>query len=322
MKNTSFVKNILLAGSLFAAVSCRNEAPVEPIIAPTISNPTTIVTSLDISRIITDGFTYDFIYGTDGKLEKVKETYSYTDAWGSSENLYEFDLMYTDGKLSSIAKEATYKHTPVNGEPSVYSNKRTILYEYNDAELVTRVQVNYWYDFDGEEESGSYIYTREYDVESRLVKEVRVEDGAIIWQKNFSWNGRNVSKQQFYEVSLAGGRKQARREEKKRGLFGRLTTNGSELTEEMVFSDFDDKVNPLAILSLLEEDSFGFEVSANNAGKFQYYGERNGTLALEQEVTIAYTYDSKGRPTFFAASYSKNENGDLEDDELIITYRD
>lgn len=323
MKKTAFLKNALLAGVLFAVASCGNEAPVEPIIAPTISNPNTIVHSLDISRITTNGYTYDFIYGSDGKLEMVNETYSYTDEWGASESLFEFDLLYTGGKLSSIATVATYNYTPVNGEPSVYKNIRTISYKYNDADLVTTVQVNYIYDFDGEQEAGSYTNTREYDAESRLVKEERVEDGVLIWQDIFSWSGRNVTRQQFYEVSSAGGRKQAPRlERKKTGLLGRLITKGSELTEEMVFSDFDDKVNPLVILSLLEEESFGGEISANNPGKFQYYEERNGTLELEQEVTIAHIYDSKGRPTNFVASYTKNDNGDLEDDELIVSYRD
>lgn len=323
MKQTAILKNALLAGVLFIVASCGNEAPVEPIIAPTISNPNTIVHSLDISRITTNGFTYDFIYGGDGKLEKVKETYSYIDEWGSSESLFEFDLNYTDGKLSSIVKEATYNYTPVTGEPSVYKNTRTISYEYDEAGLVTTVQVNYIYDFDGEPEAGSYMNTREYDAENRLVREKRVENGALKWQEIFSWSGRNVTQQQFYEVSSADGRKQAPRiERRKTGLLGRLTTKASQLTEESVFSDFDDKVNPLVILSLLEEESFGFEISANNAGQLQYYEERNGTLELVQEVTIAHTYDSKGRPTNFFASYTKNDNGDLEDDELIVTYKD
>src|SRR5690606_745263 len=140
-----------------------------------------------------------------------------------------------------------------------------------------------------EEESTTYTGTTayEYDAQNRLVKESHLYDGEGEEWATFSWNEKNVAKEQwFYRSENTGGRKRELfRDKNKKSAFKRVASRmNSELEGESVYTNFDDKANPLMILSILNGYSFGQSISQNNPGKIvEFYQDETGNM-LQDDV--------------------------------------
>lgn len=306
-KNLSLMRAFLIGTILFSA-SCNKEDeglnPVEETLA--ISDPNSFLSSAEVEEISSAGIVYNFQYGGNGMIEDVEESFSFEEEEEGVTYLTEvastYDLIYTANRLSSINVDAEISlSVTMEGETQVIaeeSESYTIAIQYDSKRLLSSMTENHT--------EGDYVVKLEriYNSENKLLKETTYEDGEEIQHQTYEWDGFNVKKEEmFVQGDGSNGRKAAARTAllKKQALVSegrKAALTRAALTrmaaEENTYADFDDKANPLNVLSL-----FGFSnglfISNNNPGLVNFSNsEGNGS------VEIAYTYDSKGRPTRYS----------------------
>lgn len=323
MRKLKLLKSALIVGAMFAFASCGEE-PEDPTTGFNVSAPASVLEGLEVSRLNFDGEEYIFSYDANGKLNKVSSTYSESDEWGTWSGESEYSFVYTNGKLSKVEEKGSSSQTPTGGETSTYSKTKTISYTYNADELVSEIKREYVYTQNGQTNGDSWSSTFEYNADKQLVKEVEESsDGTYKEWSTFEWSGRNVVKQAYFEESTSGGRKSAgmRMQEKRpSSILSRMGSKAAELEGEIVYSNFDDKVNSLVIFSVIEGYFGGELISKNNVRKMvEYDTDGNGNLVQDEESILVLEYDSKGRPTKY--TITEKDATDSEVDEITITYR-
>lgn len=324
MKKVSLLRNTMMVSTVLAMISCGNEDPIDPRAEADLFAPASVVESLDISRINFDGEEFIFTYDADGKLDKVTSSYSESDEWGTWGGESEYSFTYSSGKLTSVVETGSTSQTPAGGQTSTYGRTKTITYAYNSDELVSGINREYVYVQDGQTDTDSWSSSLEYNTDKQLMKETSADpEGSWKEWQTFEWNAQNIAKQAYFYENTSGGRKSApldNQEKRPSSFLSRIGVKAAALEEETIFSDFDDKGNPLAIISVLEGYYGGLFISKNNVGKVVVFNaDENGNLVQDEVITLDLEYDSKGRPTKY--TITETEDGEADGQEIIVTYK-
>lgn len=313
-----------MVSAVLTMISCGKEDSIDPKAGFDISAPASVLEGLDISTLNFDGEEFIFNYDANGKLDKVTSSYSETDDWGTWGGESEYSFVYTNGKLTSVVEKGSASQTPAGGQTSTYGRTNTITYTYNANDLVSDIKKEYAYVQDGQTETDSWSSALEYNADKQLVKETSADpEGTWKEWQTYEWNGQNLAKQAYFYGNSSGGRKSAplhMQEKRPSSFLSRIGVKEAKLEEEVIFSDFDDNGNPLAVISVLEGYYGGLFISKNNAGKVVVFdADENGNLVQDEVITLSLEYDSKGRPTKY--TITETEEGDVDVEEIVITYR-
>ncbi len=295
--NLSRLSAFFLSALLLLTASCEKE---ERLPEPTqenqaISDPNLFLSTAEVSEINLGGILYKFQYGSNNMIESVEESFSFEESEDDVTVLVDlhatYDLIYTNSRLSSMGVEADVTYSIIeNGEKEVLLNESgayTVAVQYNSKKLLSTLTETH--------EDNSTIQTkREYNSENKLIKESYFEDGTETQYLTYEWEGKNVKNDKlFLQEDADNGRKLGKLSAaRKKQLLFQATRKASQanlMAEESTYADFDDKVNPLNVLSLFGFNN-GIFISNNNPGSFTFSGSIGSSSA-----TISHQYDSKGR---------------------------
>lgn len=344
MKKRSLFKKIIVPAIIIALASCgKEEMPTPNSREMAFSSPGEVLKEVQVSQIVSNGHVYDFYYGSDGKPEKVSGYYqSEVNEDGTSYELTEeYDLVYAGDRLNEVTKEFTYNRNLADGTQDPESGTTRVVYIYNDNGLVGDVQKTFIYELpDNSTGETTFSHLYEYNSDNKVVKISYNSPG----QKSSSfytleWSGDNLAKQTvFYEQEGEGQRKMSGQESGIPGSSGYLwmqttpevaamemaTTEVAALLDtEVIYSDYDDKINPMMLLGVLYGESQGMTRTKNNAGKIiNISADEKGGLTESHVTNITHTYDSKGRPVRYKVSSTSHEPDATYLSEITITYRD
>lgn len=296
----------ILLGTLFLTVSCDKESEA-PKPTPTeeyqaISDPNSFLSTSEVAEINFAGIIYSFEHGNN-MIENVEESFSFEEEEEgipfTTDLVSNYDLIYTDNRLSAIdvETEVTISVT-MDGETEVVANESesySIAVEYNSNKLLTSLTETHT--------EGDYVLKmeREYNSDNKLIKETQLEDGEEIQRRTFEWSGFNVSSEDIFTQDAGSNERKIRARAALRKKLALATGNENSIqarvmADENSYADFDDKINPLNVLSL-----FGFSnglfISNNNPGRVNSLDGES-----EESVEIEHTYDNQGRPIQYSVT--------------------
>ena len=332
MKKRFLLLKFFVPAVMLAMVSCdKEELPDLTIKEMAFSGLEAVLKEIQVSKINSNGHVYDFSYGSNGKPDKVISFYqSEENEDGISYKLEEeYALVYESDRLKEVNNEYTYTRNLANGTQEREGGTKKVAYLYNENGLVKEVQTTFFYKLpDNSERETTFSHQYEYNKENKVVK---ITDNSTGQKSSgyytLEWNGGNLMKQtHFYEQAGEGQRKQSGCGNEFPGRTGFMRTQAAMADETeavFVFSDYDDKINPMMLFAILHGGSAGMNHSENNAGKIvNYKPDENGNLTESQVTTIDRAYDSKGRPARYKVSLTVYELDATYVSEYTITYRD
>ena len=331
MKKRSLLKNVLVPALVLAMQSCGSEEALNPINEINFSRPAGVMEELGVSQIVSNGREYNFHYGSDGRIKEVSGFFqSEENEEGISYKLTEdYTLVYAEDKLSEVNREFTYTRNLADGTQESEGGTNKVTYLYNEKDLVEEVQKSsFWKYIDNHTSESHFSYQYEYNKDNKVVKITDFTGG--VKNADYStleWSGGKVVKQTyFYEPEGEGQRKLGPGEWESPGNTAFLRTKVSrkgEIGAEFIFSEYDDKINPMMLLAILNGGSSGTSLSENNAGKqVKYNVDENGSFVESEVTTQKLTYDSKGRPVHYKISYTIHELNETYEGAYSVTYRD
>lgn len=310
MKKWSLLKMFFVPAVVLAMVSCdKEELPDLTIKEMAFSMPGGVLKEMQVSKMNSNGHVYDFSYGSNGKPEKVSGFYQSEEKEdGTSYKIEEeYALVYEGDRLKEVNKEFTYTRNLADGTQELESGATKVAYIYNEKGFVGEVQKTFFTKLpDNSEGKITFPSQYEYNKENRVVKitDYSATDQKISEYHTLEWNGGNLVKQTLFHEPDGEG-------------------EADETGEEVIFSDYDDKINPMMLFAVLFGNSAGITRTENNAGKIvNYRPDGNGNLTESQVTTIDRTYDSKGRPVRYKFSSTAHELDETYISETTITYRD
>lgn len=307
-RSMPFVRAFLI-GAVFLTASCNKEdkvpAPVVVENKQAISDPNLFLATSEVSEINFGGIIYKFQYGSNNMIESVEESFTFEEEEEgliyTFEILSNYDLNYSASRLSSIDVESDVTISMmVDGEKEVLaeeSESYDIAVQYNNKNLLQSLTETHT----AEDEDYVVKVERTYDSENKLSRENHSEDGEQVQYQTYEWDGFNVTKERvFNEDDGSNERKiSARTAFRKKGsaLFSfRNAAQARLMSDESTYADYDDKVNPLNVLSI-----FGFSngmlISNNNPQRYSFT-DSEGTATM----VITHEYDSKNRPVKYSAT--------------------
>lgn len=331
MKKNTLFSGVLLTAAMFSLVSCNKEEE-KPSNATTFADPLAVVSSVEISKIIDDedGEEQNFSYDSEGRLSEVSYGEFYEDEWGTYESSTTMELIYTNNKLTQVKDTYTYTDKSHDGSTYQGNSLSTTTYSYNGKNQIEKAVNSYREEWGGQVYSDTEEMVFTYDSENRLIKLAEFDEGQQEDYLVFNWSGNNVSKEQYFYVDNSGSRiktnesplKKRRQELHKKTAPGRMFRKADVLEAEYVYSAYDDKKNPLAILALLYGYADGHWISANNPGKIStYYPSEKDGLIQEYDVTFKYAYDEKGRPVKVTMTFTYEDESEPETESVTIVYK-
>lgn len=296
-KNLPLMSALLVGTTLIFSTSCEKEdnGPAPVIENPAVSDPNLFLSNSEISEIDFGGIIYKFQHGSNNMIEKVEESFSFEEEEDGVSVIIELfsshDLTYTNKRLTSIDVDTEVTYSVIeNGEKEeLFSDSEsfTVATEYNSKNLLTGLT---------ETHPDNYVLKiiREYNSENKLIKESQFENNKEIQYQTFQWSGQNVVKDELFDTEDSSNerKKRAHATLKRKQAFimaQKSASLSSSASEENTYSDFDNKANPLNVLSLFGFSN-GFFVSANNPRKVNFSNSEN-----ESPLVITHEYDSKGR---------------------------
>ena len=332
MKKRLLLTKLFVPAVMLAMVSCGKEELPDPTINEiAFSKPEAVLKQMQVSKINSNGQVYDFYYGSNGKLDKVLGFYQFGE---NEDSTYfkieeEYALVYEGNRLKEVNKESTYTRNLADGTQASENGTVKVAYYYNEKGYVREVQKTFFIKLpDNSEDEATFINQYEYNKENRVVKITDFPKGQQGSAYNtLEWNRGNLVKQTFfYGPNGEGQRKQRGSGNVFPGSTDFMWTQeamADEAEAEVVFSDYDDKINPFMLFAVLSGISTGMTRSENNAGKIvNYSSDENGNLIEGQVTTINRAYDSKGRPVHYIFSSTAHELNTTYVSETTITYRD
>lgn len=294
-------------GTIFLTASCDKEAeapkPIPTEEYQAISDPNSFLSTSEVEEINFAGIIYSFQHGSNNQIENVEESFSFEEEEEgipfTTDLVSNYDLIYTDNRLSAIdvETEVTISVT-MDGETEVVANESesySIAVQYNSSKLLTSLTETHT--------EGDFVLKieRDYNSENKLIKETHFEDGEEVEHRTFEWSGFNVSSEDLFTQDAGSNERKIRarsalRKKQAFAIGNRNTAQARIMAEENSYSDFDDKINPLNVLSL-----FGFSnglfISNNNPGSVTFQDSES-----EESVEIDHTYDNQGRPTQYSVT--------------------
>lgn len=329
MKKRSLLIMLFVPAVMLGMFSCGKEDLPDPKVRKiAFFRPQAVLKEMQVSQIVFSGHVYDFYYGSNGKPEKVSGFYeSEKNADGISYKAEEeFILVYAGELLKEVNKEFIYTRNLPDGTQELENGTSKVTYIYNDKGLVGEVQKIFFTKLpDDSYGETTFSHQYEYDKDNKVVKITDFGRGQKLSAYNtLEWNGGNLVKQTlFYEPDGEGQRKLRGSGNENSGFMKMNAALADESGEEVVFNDYDDKINPMLLFAVLYGGSPGITQTENNAGKvFNYVTDENGQLVERQLTTIDHTYDSTGRPTRYKVSTTVHELDQTYDMEYIFKYKD
>lgn len=295
-RNLHTMSALFFSALLVSSTSCDTEKDPAPVQEnQVISDPNAILSTAEVSEINFAGINYKFQYGDNNLVESVEESFTFEEEEDGVVVIIDlfsnYDLVYTDKRLSSmdVDTEVTYS-TIENGVKEVLLDETgaySITAQYNSKKLLSSLT-------EAHEGNTTIKISREYDGENRLIKESHTENSEEVQYQTYQWADQNVTSDKlFYQEGDENGRKirvdVASRRKQALFLATRKASQPGLLSEENTYADFDEKANPLNVLSLFGFSN-GIVISENNPRQFTV-AESEGQYTAE----ISHTYDSKGR---------------------------
>lgn len=303
MKKRFLLLKFFVPAVMLAMVSCdKEELPDLTKKELAFTGPDAVLKKMQVSQINANGHVFDFTYGSNGKPEKVTAKYqSKENEDGTSHKAEEeYTLVYEGDRLKEVNKEVTYTRNLADGTQEMENVSTKVAYIYNENGLVGEVQKTFFTKLpDNTSREITFSNQYLYNNENRVVKITNFAQG----QKSgnyttLEWNGGNLTKQTIFNEDGSTG-------------------------EEVVFSNYDDRINPMMLLGILNGNSSGPTLNENNVGKIvNYMHDKNGNLKERQAYTKDITYDSKGRPVHYKETLTVHELDETYVHEYTITYRD
>ena len=298
-KNLSLMSPLMLGTILFFSTSCEKEpngpAPIQE--NPAVSDPNLFLSNSETTEIDFGGILYKFQHGSNNMIEKVEESFSFEEEEDGVSVIIDLfsshDLIYTNKRLTSINVESEVTYSMMeNGEKEELFNGSesfTVAAEYNDKNLLTSLTETH-------PENFVFKIMRDYNGENKLIKETQTENNEEIQYQTFLWNGQNVVKDELFEQEGSSNERKKRasaalRRKKAFIMAQRSASLAKTVSEENTYADFDNKANPLNVLSLFGFSN-GFFISANNPKKVNFSRNEDEGVAV-----ISHEYDNKGRIT-------------------------
>ena len=308
-KNPTLLSTLTLAATLFFTTSCEKEpngpTPVQD--SPSISDPTLFLSNSEITEIDFGGILYKFQHGSNNMIEKVEESFSFEEEEEDGTVIIDLfsshDLIYTNKRLTSINvdSEVTYSVTENGEKEELFSDTEsyTVAAEYNNKNLLTSLTETHPQNF-------VFKIKREYNAENKLLKESQTENNEEIQYQTFQWSGQNVVKDELSEEEGSSNERKKRasaaaRRKKVLIIAQRSASLSRTISEENTYADFDNKANPLNVLSLFGFSN-GFFISANNPKKVNFSRNEDEGVAV-----ISHEYDNKGRITKYTMTAPEEE---------------
>lgn len=279
-------KRLLPLIALFSFLGFTSCDPVEDVIDDeTPETPACVVTkitSTDFGDFDEQLFTYE-----NDKIKSFSGSYAYEECYinefeeeicNSNSGVDEIEFNYSQDRLTSIEIKS---HSA--DEPEIYEEVVTIEYSGENISKLVSDQDDYEIRFS---------YTG-----NKLTKIEEYEGSEVYYMVVLTWNGDNVSKVEGYNDYSGGGRKKA-------SLFNRNRPKSNQrmndltLDFEDVYSNYDDKINPMANMLiygvLFEQYYFLGKNNIKTINGKRYY---NGEIDSEFDGGITYVYNADNFPT-------------------------
>lgn len=296
-KNVPLISAMVLATILLSTASCEREEKIPSPIneGAGVSDPNYFLSTSEVSEIDFAGIIYKFQYGNNNMMEQVEESFSFEleedDVVITVDLASNHDLIYTNKRLSSIEVETEITYSIIeDGEEVILDRENgsyTVAVQYDSKNSLSSLTETHPEDY-------VLKIMREYNAANKLIKESQRENDEEIQYQTLQWDGNNVVNDKLFsqEDSSNERKKHVNAALKRKQAFFKTQRNATftnTVTDENSYADFDNKNNPLNVLSLFGFSN-GFFISANNPRRVNFSSSEE-----EGSAVIAHTYDNKGR---------------------------